>query len=345
MKKQFLSLLLAGFLALPISSVYAHPGKTDAHGGHTCHTNCAKWGLKDGEYHYQDKSGHIFHLASNVKVLVKGNQLIFDQKPVVSNNRTLVPLRAIFESLGAKVEWDEATKIVTGSKDNTVIKLTIGNSMAYKNSSPLQVDVPPTEINGRTMVPARFVAEALGATVGWNEATQTITITPATGSTTTPPANQTAEADNSGFIPAEVTHVVDGDTMDVTYNGKKDTVRLLLVDTPETHHPTKPVEPFGLDAAQYATSTLEGKSVKLELDGPERDKYGRLLVYLWIDNTTFNDMLLKKGLARVAYVYNPPYKHYDEYVADESKAKDQKMGIWSLQGYVTDKGYDDSFAK
>lgn len=113
---------------------------------------------------------------------------------------------------------------------------------------------------------------------------------------------------------------------------------------PETHHPTKSVEPFGPEASQFATNTLVGKNVQLDLDGPERDKYGRLLVDLWIDNTTFNDMLLKKGLARVAYVYNPPYKHYDEYVADESTAKDQKLGIWSLLGYVTENGYDDSFA-
>jgi micrococcal nuclease len=223
--------------------------------------------------------------------------------------------------------------------------LTIGTSAAYKNGQQFTIDVPPAEIKGRTMISARFVAGSLGATVGWNESTQTITITStnnASASTSTP--NETSQTTDSNFIAAEVTHVVDGDTMDVTYDGKKDTVRLLLVDTPETHHPTKPVEPFGPEASQFATNTLVGKNVQLDLDGPERDKYGRLLVYLWIDNTTFNDMLLKKGLARVAYVYNPPYKHYDEYVADESTAKDQKLGIWSLLGYVTENGYDDSFA-
>ncbi|MBX6395079.1 MAG: thermonuclease family protein [Alicyclobacillaceae bacterium] len=168
---------------------------------------------------------------------------------------------------------------------------------------------------------------------------------PAPAPSPSPANSQQPQSTQQKFIMAHVAKVVDGDTMEVTYDGKHDTIRLLLIDTPETHKPDTPVEPFGPEAADFAAKTLADKDVKLELDGPERDKYGRLLCYLWIGDQLFNKMQIEKGYARVAYVYNPPYKHYDELVAAEQKAKQDKVGIWSIPGYVTDNGYNVEIAK
>lgn len=133
-----------------------------------------------------------------------------------------------------------------------------------------------------------------------------------------------------------VAHVVDGDTISVILsNGEKESVRLLLIDTPESVHPNKPVQPFGKEASNFAKETLqEGQTVTLEKGNPERDKYGRLLGYIWIDDTNFNQLMIEKGYARVAYVYEPNTKYLDEFKKAEHKAKERKLNIWSIPGYV-----------
>lgn len=145
----------------------------------------------------------------------------------------------------------------------------------------------------------------------------------------------------SETVTAVVTHVVDGDTVDVELDGKKERIRLLLVDTPEVNVSDKPPQPFGPEATEFAEQVLSGKEVRLEFDGPERDKYDRMLAYLWIGDSLFNQMLLEEGLARVAYVYDPPYKYYDDLVAAQEKAKLEKKGIWSIDGYVKEDGFDE----
>lgn len=138
---------------------------------------------------------------------------------------------------------------------------------------------------------------------------------------------------------AQVTRVVDGDTVEIKWNGRIEDVRLLLVDTPETVHPSKPVQPYGPEASSFAKEILTGKQVQVEFDGPKRDKYDRLLAYLWVDGKMFNEMLLEEGLARLAYVYDPPYTHFDAYVKAQTKAVNSKKGIWSRSGYVTEDGF------
>ncbi len=115
--------------------------------------------------------------ATEISVLVNGTKLSFDQPPVSINDRTLVPLRAIFEALHAEVEWNDATSTVTAKRGGTTIKLAIGDKTLYKNNVPITLDVPAQLVNDRTMVPARAVTEALGATVDWDDATQTVIIT------------------------------------------------------------------------------------------------------------------------------------------------------------------------
>lgn len=147
---------------------------------------------------------------------------------------------------------------------------------------------------------------------------------------------------NLTLIPAKVVDVVDGDTMKLAFDGREETIRLLLVDTPETVHPSKPVQPFGPEASSFAKKTLENKNVQFEIDISERDKYGRLLVYLYINGKMFNEMLIEKGLARVAYVYAPNTKYVDQFYAIQQKAQKNAVGIWSIENYASDEGFQDS---
>ncbi|QST00403.1 thermonuclease family protein [Pontibacillus sp. ALD_SL1] len=144
---------------------------------------------------------------------------------------------------------------------------------------------------------------------------------------------------------ATVTRVIDGDTIEVAYNGKTEEVRLLLVDTPETKHPSLPVQPYGPEASEFTKETLSGKEVTLEFDGPKRDKYNRLLAYVWVDGANFNKMLLEEGLARYAYVYDPPYTYSESFIKAQTKAVNKNLNIWSIEGYVTEDGFNSDVAE
>ncbi|GBF32636.1 chitinase [Desulfocucumis palustris] len=118
-------------------------------------------------------------MAGTPKVVLDGNAINFDVPPTIEEGRTLVPLRAIFEALGANVGWDGATQTVTATKGQVAITLVIGGK-AYKNNTEVILDVPAKVVNGRTLVPLRFVSEALGAGVDWDGNTETVAITSAT---------------------------------------------------------------------------------------------------------------------------------------------------------------------
>jgi micrococcal nuclease len=127
-----------------------------------------------------------------------------------------------------------------------------------------------------------------------------------------------------------VSHVVDGDTINVTLGNQKETVRLLGIDTPETHDPRKPVQCFGETAAAHTQSLLEGKNVRLEPDptDSDRDKYHRLLRYVYLpDGTLVNAELVRDGYA-FAYTVFPLVK-LDEFRALEAEARDNNRGLWA----------------
>lgn len=110
-----------------------------------------------------------------IKVLINDEEIYFDQDPIIYSNRVLVPIRAVMESMGANVEWDENNN-VTVTKDNTIIEITIGETEAFINGERLNLDVPAQLISGRTLVPVRFIAEYLNYNVDWNQDTQTVKI-------------------------------------------------------------------------------------------------------------------------------------------------------------------------
>jgi hypothetical protein len=133
-------------------------------------TNVAGVSITDGSIAPQAPS-------DNITVLVNGTAVIFDQPPIIENGRTLVPLRAIFEALGAKVDWNQSTQTVTAIRGDTTVTLTIGSNTLNRNGEQVTLDVPAQLVGGRTLVPARAVAESFGAKVEWDAGTRTVTIT------------------------------------------------------------------------------------------------------------------------------------------------------------------------
>lgn len=153
------------------------------------------------------------------------------------------------------------------------------------------------------------------------------------------------------LINVKVLEVVDGDTIKVELSSKKETIRLLLIDTPETKHPRLGKQPFGEEASEFAKKVMPINSeVFLEFDvsGMSRDKYGRLLAYVWLDEKKlYNEEVIGKGLARVAYVYPPNTKYVDRLNEVQEKAQKEGLGIWSIEDYVQEKVYqnNESFEK
>lgn len=109
-------------------------------------------------------------------VEIEGKILGFDTEPIIESNRTLVPLRFIFETLGADVDWGDSTRTAIVQNDETTILFSIDNTNAKVNNANKEMDVPARLVNGKTMVPLRFLSEELGFNVEWDEETRTATI-------------------------------------------------------------------------------------------------------------------------------------------------------------------------
>ena len=105
-----------------------------------------------------------------------GNEIKFDQQPVIENGRTLVPLRAIFEALGADVDWDDATRTVTSVKGNTTVELAIDSTEMKINGAVKVIDVPAQIVNSLTLVPVRAISESFDCLVDWDGNTRTVVI-------------------------------------------------------------------------------------------------------------------------------------------------------------------------
>ncbi len=121
----------------------------------------------------------LVNAESEIKVLLDGNELAFDVPPQLINSRTMVPMRKIFEAMGANVDWNGETQTVTATKDDITVIMQIDNTVIKVNGENITLDVPPQLVDSRTLVPARAVAESLKAKVDWDGDTQTVVITSA----------------------------------------------------------------------------------------------------------------------------------------------------------------------
>lgn len=147
----------------------------------------------------------------------------------------------------------------------------------------------------------------------------------------TPKPEQKEEQTVDPNQPVDVVKVVDGDTVDVSIAGKTERLRLIGIDTPETVDPRVPVQCFGVEASNKAKELLEGKKVKLEADPVqgERDKYDRLLRYVYLpDGQSFNKLMISEGYA-YEYTYQTPYKYQAEYKQAQKDAEANKRGLWA----------------
>ena len=138
--------------------------------------------VEDSSFHKQKvalSGSFLVYIRTNqdeIITTVDGKILELDVPPQTVNNRTLVPLRAIFEGMGAVVDWQDDTQTVFAKKGNTVVKLTIGNTSPTVNGVTHLIDQPGIVIDGRTYVPLRFAAEAFGGSVDWDPAARIIHI-------------------------------------------------------------------------------------------------------------------------------------------------------------------------
>lgn len=159
-----------------------------------------------------------------IDLVIDGEKLELDVPPQLVENRTLVPLRAIFEKLGATVEWDQATQTATAIKGTDVVQITIDSTTAYINGQAQTLDVPAMVMDNRTLVPVRFVSEALQADVQWIQETQTVQITTQAGGTavTTPTVTPTpAPTPTPTPEPVASQEPAAGHTIYVTKTGKR----------------------------------------------------------------------------------------------------------------------------
>ena len=121
-------------------------------------------------------SSNICLADNGITVKIDGQAVAFDVSPQIINNRTMVPMRKIFETLGATVEWDQNTKTVTSTKGGTTVSLTIDNPNMNVNGNVVTLDTPACIVDNRTLVPVRAIAEAFQTEVNWDEGTKTVII-------------------------------------------------------------------------------------------------------------------------------------------------------------------------
>ena len=135
----------------------------------------------------------------------------------------------------------------------------------------------------------------------------------------------------SSLAEALVVRVVDGDTIHVRVDGHLEKVRYIGVNTPEVHHPSKGEEPGGREAHAVNRRLVEGKRVRLELDVQSRDRYGRLLAYVWIGDTMINAELVRLGYAQVMTV-PPNVRHQALFLKLQRDARQSGRGLWTRVG-------------
>lgn len=138
------------------------------------------------------------------------------------------------------------------------------------------------------------------------------------------PQESKTENNNPNLVQYKVIRVIDGDTVELK-NGER--LRYNDIDTPETVHPSKPIECYGPEASAKNEELVEGKIILVELGNPRKDKYGRLLGYVYVDDVFVNAELVKGGYAEVNSYGNPGSK-IDELINIERDAKRQSVGLW-----------------
>lgn len=273
--------------------------------------------------------------AQGINIVINNNKVETPDAPYIKEERTLVPLRLISENLGIKVDWDNANRQVVLKKSDGDVILPIQKDYYLVNGQKVPTEISGEIKNDRTFVPVRLIAELFDRNVGWDNNTKTVLINDK-GQAPAPVVKST-----NTFEEAKVLRVVDGDTIEIDRGRGKEKVRFVLVNTPETVHPKKGAEFYGKEASNFTKSQLTGKTVYLQKDTSDTDKYGRLLRYIWIERPSsdnpsneeikskcFNAILLAGGYANLS-TFPPDVKYVDLFRQIERQARDGNVGLWN----------------
>ncbi|CAH1226597.1 copper amine oxidase N-terminal domain-containing protein [Paenibacillus sp. JJ-223] len=205
-KRVLVTSVLSLFLLSSATSALAHPGRTDSNGGHTCWTNCAKWGLEYGEYHYHNggssssstksssgssssssssstkkttptkpKETKPQYTQSSLVVYVNDQKINFANKPVEYQGSNLLPLRDIAEALDAAFTYDPDRATIGLTKDKFKVTLTLGSKTVFYNGKSASLSAAPKVINGITYIPVQSI-KGLGTTLELNSSKNTLNI-------------------------------------------------------------------------------------------------------------------------------------------------------------------------
>ncbi|MBT2762890.1 copper amine oxidase N-terminal domain-containing protein [Paenibacillus sp. ISL-20] len=209
--------------------------------------------------------------AVNISVLIDGVKLYTPQAPIMIQGRVMLPMRSIFEALDASVKWNQKTKTVTATKNGTTVILKINSKTATINNKTVALDVPAKNLKGNTMVPVRFVSEALGQKIGWNSKTKTVTV-----KTTN---NSGGGGNNTGIVPVNYVTLRDignaGDGRDLQVSFSKSSTeslishyRVMIVKQSKTLNQS---EAQRVSSAAYTTVYPSGSDQTLTLTSSSRD--------------------------------------------------------------------------
>ncbi|WP_235694773.1 copper amine oxidase N-terminal domain-containing protein [Brevibacillus agri] len=225
-----------------------------------------------------------------VKVEYNKKAIVFpDQKPLIGDSRTLVPIRPIAETLGFKVDWNEKTRTVTIDKGNDNVRLVVTQKIAKKNGQTINLDVPAQIVNQRTVVPVRFIAEALSYKVDWDPATQTVLIadqavanpngTEEKPQEQTKPTEEGKKQDTVSLIDKEsvVGQFFTFSPMGIyKVAGKVDPKATVIVDLEETSYSVDVKSDGTFEFYQTTHDGIRNFTVKAELDGKQDTFEGEL---------------------------------------------------------------------
>jgi micrococcal nuclease len=241
--------------------------------------------------------------AAKAEALVYINgKLLAVKASTDSKGYTLIAVQPLIDSL---------------TNQSSTFRCKSGAKKAYYNGKQIALPTACQQLNGRLYVPLRAIAEALGSTVGVQNNGSIITVS------------------NLRKIKTKVVRTIDGDTIEIKWNNQTERIRLIGVDTPETVHPSKGEQPYGREASQYTKLVLTGKTISIEFDVTARDKYNRLLGYVYLQNGTFfNASLISQGYAQMM-TYPPNVRWVMLFQQLQTTARETKRGLWALPAETT----------
>ncbi|MFJ5566308.1 stalk domain-containing protein [Lysinibacillus xylanilyticus] len=213
--------------------------------------------------------------ARGITIYVDGVQLKADQPPVMVQGRVMLPLRAIFEALDASVDWDRKKQTVTATKGGTTVVLKINSRVATINNKTVTLDVPAQIFSGRTMVPVRFVSEALGQDVDWNSRGQIVTINSDNPSNPDTPSNISISP-ASNVSGRDVSNQGDGRDLEVSFSKSSteslvDHYRVLVVKASKSFNQASALK---ISASNYTKVSTTGSNRSITLSQSSRDVDG-----------------------------------------------------------------------